>query len=129
MVPSALLAIVLTLFLAGPALAAAGTVSLASSTAAGVQADNGGSTTAISGDGRYVVFSSISTNLGNPPTANSQVFRKDLSTGALVLVSCTATGVQGNNACDFACLSYDGRYVAGPTRTRRFPWRRTREAP
>lgn len=109
---SALLAIVLTLFLAAPALAATGTVLLASANSAGIQGNIGSDFSAISGDGRYVAFSSSATNLVAPATSGRQVFRKDLSTGAVVLVSSTSLGAQGNGNSDMPCLSYDGRYVA-----------------
>ncbi|NIX75885.1 PD40 domain-containing protein [Microvirga terricola] len=68
----------------------------------------------ISADGRYVVFTSEATNLVSGDTnATSDVFRKDLMTGEIVLVSRAgdATGAQGNKISYDAKVSADGRYV------------------
>jgi hypothetical protein len=101
----------MTLVVAGPALADVGTVMLGSSTAAGVQGSNPSSFPSISGNGRFTVFASSATNLVSPATTGQQDFRKDLSTGAIVLVSANAAGTQGNNVSGFPKTSYDGRYV------------------
>ena len=67
---------------------------------------------AISADGRYVVFWSFANNLV-PGDANNQVdiFRKDLLTGLVQLVSTSATGVQSNDFSTRPDISADGRYV------------------
>jgi hypothetical protein len=65
-----------------------------------------------SSDGRYVVFDSTASNLVPGDTnARSDVFRKDLQTGAVVLVSSSTSGVS-NGVSDQAVISNDGRYVA-----------------
>jgi Tol biopolymer transport system component len=66
----------------------------------------------ISADGRYVAFTSIATNLVTPPTAGQQIFRKDLVTGEVKLVSCDAANNLGNGNSSDPSISADGRYVA-----------------
>lgn len=82
-----------------------------------------GTTPAISADGRYVVFPSDRTDLVAPPTPpnRSNVYRKDLETGAVVLVSATPSGASGNDDSGFApidpnegaalAITADGRFV------------------
>lgn len=96
----------------------AGTTVLASSSAAGAAADGavdvedvGNVQFAISGNGRYVVFASTATNLTPADTDNAKdVFRKDLQTGAVDLLS-VSSGGQKANAAAFGDpdVSYDGR--------------------
>jgi cytochrome oxidase assembly protein ShyY1 len=64
----------------------------------------------VSGDGRYVAFLTINTALG----PNWQVARKDRKTGALELVSATATGKAANSGTDddTVSISANGRYVS-----------------
>ena len=100
------------LFVATGAMAASpGNITLVSSSAAGTQGNNTSNFSAISPDGRYVAFMSAATDLVSPATSGNQVFRKDLSTGQVVLASANASGVQGNNGSSYPGLSYDGRYV------------------
>ena len=83
-----------------------GTTALASSNAAGVPADGdvesenvGNVFFALSGDGRYAVFDSTATNLSPGDTdANVDVFRKDLVTGAVTLISVNSAGQKANAA-------------------------------
>ena len=89
-----------------------GQVLVVSSTSSGVVGNNSSLYSAISPDGRYVAFSSGASNLVSPATTNQQVFRKDLSTGQVVLASATSSGTQGNNASLFPAMSDDGQYVA-----------------
>jgi Tol biopolymer transport system component len=89
-----------------------GEVRLASSDAAWAQGNNASIEMDLSGDGRYVAFSSIATNLVAPATTGQQVFRKDMLTGEVRLASADATGAQGNNTSLWPCLNSDGRYVA-----------------
>ena len=104
----------------GTALAVAGDLVLASSTAESAAGANHSGAISISADGRYVVFNTTSNNFPgwNGP---SQVYRKDLTTGAIVLVSCTAAGVVGASASDKPRISSDGRYVAFQTQSSNFP--------
>ena len=89
-----------------------GEVKLVSCDAAGAQGNNVSQSLAMSYDGRYVVFYSAATNLVTPATTGQQIFRKDLLTGEVKLVSCDASGVPGNSASAYPCISSDGRYVA-----------------
>ena len=71
----------------------------------------------MSANGRYVVFASTATNLAaNITGINSNyfnVFRKDLLTGALALVSVARDGANGAGAdCSSPVVSADGRCVA-----------------
>jgi len=67
----------------------------------------------ISADGRYVVFSSNSSNLvagtkGQP----GQLYVRDRKTGTTSLVSVDGSGNQGSAESLFGTISSDGRYVA-----------------
>lgn len=100
---------------------AAGTTALASSNAAGQVAngdvdaqDAGNVHFAISGDGRYAVFASVATNLSPGDTdANKDVFRKDLTTGEVTLISVNSAGERANAAVGGdPDVSYTGDAVA-----------------
>ena len=93
--------------------AAPGDVALVSSDAAWAQANNASYEPAISADGRYVAFQSQATNLVSPATSLKQIFRKDLVTGEVRLVSASAAGDEGNSGLsESPSISADGRYVA-----------------
>ncbi|WP_081500870.1 Ig-like domain-containing protein [Bradyrhizobium liaoningense] len=79
----------------------------------GSQANGGSTLPTISGDGRYVVFSSNATNLVNATDTNenNDIFVKDLQSGAIVRISQTASGAQANGASYNPGISADGRYV------------------
>jgi Tol biopolymer transport system component len=76
----------------------------------------------LSADGRYVALVSSATNLvagqkdvnGSPGLSGSDVFLKDLATGALTLVSHAMSSpvTTGNKGSSEAVVSSDGRYVA-----------------
>lgn len=85
-------------------------VSVSSSGAQGN--DSAGVFTDLSADGRYVAFTSTSTNLVTPATSGRQVFIRDNVSGSTQLASVTPAGVQGNApATEGVALSNDGRYV------------------
>jgi Tol biopolymer transport system component len=65
----------------------------------------------ITPDGRYVVFESSATNLGGGLNGTRDIFRKDLQTGEIILVSAAANGVAANASSEGARISADGRYV------------------
>ncbi len=117
-----------------------GTTSRVSVPASGVQANNLSSTPGISGDGRWVAFSSAATNLVANDTNNSiDLFVKDLETGALVRVPYPAnfSPITGSTAA-YPSLSADGEWlvfeylppgaviVDVPLATRIFLWQRSR---
>ena len=93
---------------------------LASASAAGAPADQDviddqmNVPYAISGNGRYVVFVTPAGNLVPGDANTTDVFRKDLSTGAIVLVDVNAAGQQANGsvAPGDPDISYDGNRVA-----------------
>src|SRR5207248_5662651 len=72
---------------------------------------------AISGDGRFLAFTSRATNLLSSPvpdTAGNDVFLYDRTTGAVSVVSHSAAGaaITGNGESDNPVISAGGRYVA-----------------
>ncbi len=95
---------------------AGGRTYLASRTDADVAAvgGNSGYHVDISGDGRYVVFSSEATNM--PGTGSGmQIFRRDLVAGTTTLVSSTPGGAAGNGGSNGPRISDDGSRVAFAT--------------
>jgi Tol biopolymer transport system component len=68
---------------------------------------------AISGNGRYVAFSTTASNLALNDTNRAQdVFVHDLQSGATILVSVSTSGnAPGNHGSYSPVISYDGRYV------------------
>lgn len=83
----------------------------------GTQANFSSATTyspqSISADGRYVVFTSLATNLApGSPIISAQVFVHDRVTGQTSRVSVNSDGIQGNGYSQFESISTDGRYVA-----------------
>ena len=91
-----------------------GAITLASTAADGTQANGSSHEPSLSADGRYVAFYSLSTNLvpGEDTNGRSDVFVKDLQTGAIARVSTAADGTQANGDSWYASLCADGRYVA-----------------
>ena len=69
---------------------------------------------AISDDGRFVAFKSLASNLASGDDIGSDVFLKDMETGALTLASTDSGGGPGNGASGYDALdiSADGRFVA-----------------
>ena len=69
---------------------------------------------AISGDGRFVAFSSLATNLvPGDPAGIRDVFVSDTSTGQTILASISLTGQPGNGPSGTSLsISGDGRFVA-----------------
>jgi len=78
----------------------------------GRQANNDSDSPAISGDGRYVAFSSDATDLVSGDTNGClDVFLKDLATGLITLVSADSAGAAANGDSSEPAVSDDGRYV------------------
>ena len=69
---------------------------------------------ALSGDGRYVVFASAANDLvAGHPSGLTQVFRRDRTTGTTTIVSTNAAGEAANALCDGTlAVSDDGEWVA-----------------
>lgn len=79
----------------------------------GVEANNGSFAPALSADGRYVVFSSLASNLvAGDGNGVVDVFRHDRSTGETLRVSAAPDGGDGNGGSSDAVMSADGRFVA-----------------
>jgi Tol biopolymer transport system component len=78
----------------------------------GAQGNNESYYAAVSGDGRFVAFGSIATNLvTGDSNGNSDVFVRDRQAGTTTRVSLGSAGTQGNGG-SFAPAIGDGRFVA-----------------
>ena len=90
-----------------------GAILRASTAADGTEGDGASYRTSISSDGRYVAFSSLSSNLLPGDTnATGDIFIKDTLSGAVTRASVAADGTQGNAFSYAPSLSADGRTVA-----------------
>lgn len=79
----------------------------------GAQGDGRSIVPAISGDGRYIVFSSDASNLVPGDTNGFEdVFVHDRVTEQTTRVSAASSGTQGNHHSSSPVMSADGRYVA-----------------
>jgi Tol biopolymer transport system component len=80
----------------------------------GGQGDRQSGEAAVSGNGRYVVFTSFATNLVLPPLFpnTSQIYRRDLLLGITEQVSVGPGNVSGDDSSSRPAISFDGRYVA-----------------
>jgi Tol biopolymer transport system component len=86
---------------------------LVSVPSAGGLANDRSTSPSISPDGRYVVFSSLATNLVTGDTNGvSDVFLRDRTAGTTTRVSVSTAGVQGGSDSAQPKISADGRYVA-----------------
>lgn len=89
-----------------------GAVTLASRDGSGVQGNRASSQPSISGDGRYLVFNSDATNLVEADTNNwSDVFLKDLQSGAVSRVSTDGSGLQANDSSYDPVINAAGTHV------------------
>jgi Tol biopolymer transport system component len=98
---------------------AIGKIVRASTAADGTESYGGGiaATPAISADGRYVAFGGGSINLVPGDTnGKSDIFVKDLETGAIVRANTAADGTEANDDYHLFALSGNGRYVAFSSR-------------
>ncbi len=91
-----------------------GTTTRVSTSASGTEGNGASRLAKISQDGRFVVFESTASNLvtGDTNGAVSDIFRKDLVSGEIVLVSRSTAGTVGNGASIVSSISADGRYVS-----------------
>ncbi|MCS5723745.1 cell wall-binding repeat-containing protein [Herbiconiux sp. CPCC 203407] len=96
---------------ASAAVPGVGVTAIVSSDAAGIPGAGAANGAAVSADGRYVAFTSESAFAG-APGGTAQVFRKDMSTGAIVLVSAGRDGSVATGAATQPSISADGRFVA-----------------
>jgi hypothetical protein len=91
-----------------------GTTTLASVATNGGDANGDSSYARLSADGRYVVFQSAASNLvANDFNSGTDVFRRDLQTGAIELVSANHDGTgPASGYSTKGSPSADGRYIA-----------------
>lgn len=90
-----------------------GSTVLASSDEAGNEGNASSDGASLSANGRFVAFHSSATNLVSDDTNGAtDIFIKDVVTGAIALVSRNAAGVIGNSGSLFPSLSADGRFVS-----------------
>ena len=83
----------------------------------GSEGDGHSFSPAVSGDGHWVAFASGATNLTGTPTDGTWlVHLKDLSSGAVTLVSVATTGEVGDDVSLNPALDASGRYVAFDSR-------------
>ncbi|MBZ0320242.1 MAG: hypothetical protein K8L91_27770, partial [Anaerolineae bacterium] len=88
-------------------------IQLVSVSTAGTKGTAGSAQSSISADGRYVAFSSNSTNLVSSDTnGSSDVFVRDRQTATTTRVSVATGGVQSNGTSSDPMISPDGRHVA-----------------
>lgn len=90
-----------------------GAITRVSTDMAGAQADADSNDARVSSSGRYIVFASEATNLvAGDTNSASDIFLKDIQTGAISLVSASALGTQANAGSYIGMdVSADGRYV------------------
>jgi Tol biopolymer transport system component len=92
-----------------------GQVELVSAAVHGGAGDAASDQPVISGDGRFVAFTSEATDLVAPglgaPTSRSEVYLRDLRTGRTTLVSAAPGGSPANSWASNPSISRDGRYV------------------
>jgi hypothetical protein len=89
-----------------------GALTQADTTANGAPGNIASGEATISEDGRYVAFSSSSTNFANDTNGARDIFVKDRTTRSIVRASVSATGTAADYSSYFPSLSGDGRYVA-----------------
>ncbi len=91
---------------------ATGQTWLASSNAAGAMGNGASQRASISADGRFVAFDSLANNLVTGDSGNgSDIFRKDLATGAIIRLSVDPLGAPANEQSAGASISADGAKV------------------
>jgi len=88
-----------------------GSIQRVSTGTGGTQGNGGSDYPAFSADGRYVVFDSFSSNLVGDTNGHTDIFLKDLQTGAIQRISTDIADVQGNGSSYNATISGNGRYV------------------
>ena len=100
------------LLCAATPMAAAQSTSRASVDSSGVEGNGESHSPAISGDGRFVAFDSLATNLV-PGDLNGvrDVFLHDRQTGTTKRVSVDSSGLEGDGRSGSPAISQDGRFV------------------
>jgi hypothetical protein len=90
-----------------------GTTTRVSVASNGAQADNESLLPSISGDGRYVSFSSLADNLVTGSVPGQQgVYLHDMTTGITTRLDLAPNGTPGNDTACCSSVSGDGRFIA-----------------
>ena len=90
-----------------------GITSIVSSNSDGVMGNGTSGYPALSGDGRFVAFSSSASNLiAEDKNSSNDVFVHDRQTGITSIVSVSSDGIEGNDYSRDTAMSADGRRVA-----------------
>ncbi|MEO8606281.1 MAG: calcium-binding protein [Chloroflexota bacterium] len=90
-----------------------GTITRITLSSVGVEANSFSDDVSISGDGRYIAFSSRASNLVPNDTNDEQdVFVHDMQTGMTTREDVTSTGQQTASGGNRPVISQDGRYIA-----------------
>lgn len=85
---------------------------MVSTTAANVPANAAAGNPSLSETGSLIAFESAATNLGPNLAGVVQIWRKDVATGAILLVSSASDGAAANGDSRNVSLSWDGRFAA-----------------
>ena len=89
-----------------------GTTTLVSANSDGVQANGPSYNPSISGDGRFITFTSYATNLSSSVGVGSNIFVRDMQTDVVTLVTVDSNGIPANDWSYGPFISADGRYAA-----------------
>jgi TolB protein len=89
-----------------------GITRIASTDSTGHVVTSGNNEATMSYDGRYVVFAAFSPLVPEDTNETYDVYRRDLQTGSIMLVSKTMSGGIANRASNQAVISGDGQFVA-----------------
>jgi Tol biopolymer transport system component len=101
-----------TIDLSGIQSSVSGSMTRVSVDSLGVEGDNDSFASSISGDGRYVAFSSDASNLvAGDNNGATDIFLYDRDTGVTERVSMASAGGESDSYSDSPSISSDGRYV------------------
>ena len=89
-----------------------GVTRIASTNSNGQVISSGNNEATMSYDGRYVVFAAFSPLVPEDTNETFDVYRRDMQTGDLMLISKTMSGSIANRASNQAVISGDGQFVA-----------------
>jgi Tol biopolymer transport system component len=90
-----------------------GTTERVSVDSSGAESDGDSGLAAISGDGRFVAFESVATNLvANDANGKRDIFVRDRDSGTTAIASVDSSGNEGDGDSRAAAISSDGRFVA-----------------
>jgi len=83
-----------------------------SNSSSGGDSNGDSDTPKISGDGRYITYSSLATNLiDSVTTSRRQIFRYTIKTGKTELISKSGAGIFADADCQAPVISFSGRFV------------------